>query len=118
MNWDHESGRFALGDFAVQKGGVIRDAKLAWQRFGALNAKRDNLILYPSSYSAKLADLSWLIKPDGILDPTRWCIVTVAMFSNGESSGAAETADYPDLVTMADNVRAQQHLVTELFGVQ
>jgi homoserine O-acetyltransferase len=117
MNWENETGRFALGDFAVEKGGVIREAHLAWQRFGTLNAKRDNLILYPSSYSARLADLSWLIGPEGILDPTRWCIVAVGMFSNGESSGAAETPDYPALVTVADNVRAQHRLVTEMFGV-
>jgi len=39
------------------------------------------------------------------------------MFSNGESSGAAETPDYPALVTVADNVRAQHRLVTEMFGV-
>ena len=117
MNWENETGSFALGDFAVEKGGVIREARLAWQRFGALNDKRDNLILYPSSYSARLADMSWLIGPEGILDPTRWCIIAVGMFSNGESSGAAETPDYPALVTVADNVRAQHRLVTEMCGV-
>ena len=63
MNWENETGSFALGDFAVEKGGVIRDARLAWQRFGTLNAKRDNLILYPSSYSARLGDLSWQVSP-------------------------------------------------------
>ena len=47
MNWENETGTFALGDFAVEKGGVIREARLAWQRFGTLNDKRDNLILYP-----------------------------------------------------------------------
>ncbi|HEY0909799.1 MAG TPA: alpha/beta fold hydrolase [Bradyrhizobium sp.] len=114
MNWENETGSFALGDFAVEKGGVIREARLAWQRFGTLNGKCDNLILYPSSYSARLSDMSWLVGPTGILDPTRWCIVTVGMFSNGESSGAAETPDYPALV--ADNVRAQHRLVTEMFG--
>jgi homoserine O-acetyltransferase len=117
MNWENETGSFALGDFAVEKGGVIRQARLAWQRFGTLNDKRDNLILYPSSYSARLADMSWLIGPEGILDPTRWCIIAVGMFSNGESSGAAETPDYPALVTVADNVRAQQRLATEMCGV-
>jgi homoserine O-acetyltransferase/O-succinyltransferase len=117
MNWENETGSFALGDFAVEKGGVIQQAQLAWQRFGTLNDKRDNLILYPSSYSARLADMSWLVTPQGILDPTRWCIVAVGMFSNGESSGAAETPDYPALVTVADNVRAQHRLVTEMFGV-
>jgi homoserine O-acetyltransferase/O-succinyltransferase len=117
MNWEHETGSFALGDFAVEKGGVIREARLAWQRFGTLNDKRDNLILYPSSYSARLSDMSWLIGPQGILDPMRWCIIAVAMFSNGESSGAAETPDYPALVTVADNVRAQHRLATEMLGV-
>ena len=29
MNWDNETGSFALGDFAVEKGGVIRAAQLA-----------------------------------------------------------------------------------------
>ena len=117
MNWETETGSFALGDFAVEKGGVIRNAHLAWQRFGTLNARRDNLILYPSSYSARLADLSWQVSTEGILDPTRWCIVSVGMFSNGESSGAAETPDYPALVTVADNVRAQHRLVTDMLGV-
>jgi homoserine O-acetyltransferase len=117
MSWENETGSFALGDFAAEKGGVIREARLAWQRFGTLNDKRDNLILYPSSYSARLADMSWLIGPEGILDPTRWCIIAVGMFSNGESSGAAETPDYPALVTVADNVRAQHRLVTEMYGV-
>ena len=49
MNLENETGSFALGDFAVENGGVIREARLAWQRFGTLNDKRDNLILYPLS---------------------------------------------------------------------
>lgn len=117
MSGENETGSFELGDFVAEKGGMIRKAHLAWQRFGILNGKRDNLILYPSSYSARLADMSWLIGREGILDPTRWCILAVGMFSNGESSGAAETPDYPSLVTVADNVRAQHRLVTEIFGV-
>jgi homoserine O-acetyltransferase/O-succinyltransferase len=117
MNWETDAGTFSLGDFAVEKGGVIRNAHLAWQRFGVPNEKRDNLILYPSSYSARLADMSWLVGPEGILDPTRWCIIAVGMFSNGESSGAAETPDYPALVTVADNVRAQHRLVTQMWDV-
>lgn len=117
MTWEREAGVFALGDFAVEKGGVIRDAQLAYERHGTLNAARDNLILYPSSYAAQHADMAWLVGPDGILDPTRWCVVAVDMFSNGLSSGAADTPDYPALVTLADNVRAQHRLVTQVFGV-
>lgn len=115
--WEREEGSFALGDVEVERGGTIKGAQIGWERHGALNAARDNLIVYPSSFSAQHGDMAWLIGPDKILDPTRWCIVAVDMFSNGVSSGAAETADYPALVTMGDNVRAQQRLVTEHFGV-
>lgn len=52
-----------------------------------------------------------------MLDPTRWFIVIPDMFSNGLSSGAADTENYPAAVTMADNVRAQHRLLTEPFGV-
>ena len=117
MEWSRQSGLFALGDTIAEKGGVIRDARLGWESHGRLNEARDNLVIYPSSYSAQHGDMAWLIGPDKILDPTRWFIVAVDMFSNGISSGAADTEDYPALVTIADNVRAQHRLVTELFGV-
>lgn len=117
MDWTTESGSFALGDFAAEKGGVIRDARVGWQRHGTLNAARDNLVLYPSSYAARHDDMAWLVRPDGILDPMRWCVLAVDMFSNEVSSGAADTPGYPALVTIADNVRAQHRLVTELLGV-
>jgi homoserine O-acetyltransferase len=110
-------GVFELGDFEAERGGVIRDARLVWQAHGTLNASRTNVILYPCSYTANHDDLSWLIGPDGILDPTRWFIVIPNMFSNGRSSGAAETPDYPALVTIQDNVRAQRRLLSEHFGV-
>ncbi len=118
MDIPKQAGTFALGDFRAEKGGIIQGAQIGWEQHGTLNAARDNLILYPSSYSAQHADMAWLVGPDGILDPTRWCVVAVDMFSNAVSSGAADTPDYPDLVTVADNVRAQHRLVTEQFGVQ
>jgi homoserine O-acetyltransferase len=40
------------------------------------------------------------------------------MFSNGVSSSAADTPEYPAVVTMADNVRAQHRLLTQELGVQ
>ncbi len=118
MTWPVTDGVLELGDLHVERGGVIRGARLAWQSHGTLNADRDNLVLYPCSFSARHQDLSWLIGPDGVLDPTRWFVVIVDMFSNGESSSASELEDYPDVVTPADNVRAQHRLVTEHFGVE
>ncbi len=116
-DWPVQAGVLRLGDFPAERGGVVSDARLAWQAHGTLNATRDNVIVYPCSYAASPEDLAWLIGPDGVLDPGRWFIVIPDMFSNGVSSGAADTADYPAVVTMADNVRAQHRLLTGHFGV-
>jgi homoserine O-acetyltransferase len=115
--WPVADGVLELGDLPVERGGVITGARLVWQSHGTLNAARDNVIVYPCSYTASHDDLAWLIGPDGVLDPTRWFIVVPDMFSNGLSSGAADTPDFPGLVTMADNVRAQHRLLTEHLGV-
>lgn len=116
--WPIETGTFSLGDLPVEHGGVIRDAKIVWQTHGTLNAARDNVVIYPTSYGGQHADLNWIIGPDGILDPREWFIIIPNMFSNGMSSGAAETPDYPGIVTAADNVRAQQRLLAEIFGIE
>ncbi|SRR5216683_1385339 len=115
--WPVQDGVLELGDLPVERGGVIRDARLVWQAHGTLNDARDNVIVYPCSYTAVHEDLAWLIGPDAVLDPVRWFIVVPDMFSNGLSSSAADTADYPAVVTMADNVRVQHRLLTGHFGV-
>src|SRR5262252_9639933 len=116
-DWPVTDGELSLGDLEVQRGGVIRGARLVWQSHGTLNAARDNVIVYPTSYTATHEDLTWLIGPDGVLDPERWFIVIPDMFSSGTSSGAADTEDYPAVVTMADNIHAQHRLLTGEFGV-
>ena len=118
MSWPTESGEFHLGDFPLQSGEVLRGAKILWKSYGTLNAARDNVILYPCSYGAKHSDMEWLIGPDGILDPTRWFIIIPNMFSNGLSSGAGNTPDYPLVVTQWDNVTAQRRLLLEQFGIE
>ena len=116
-DWPVRDGVLDLGDLPAERGGVIRGARLAWQAHGTLNAARDNVIIYPCSYTADHNELAWLIGPDGVLDPTRWFIVIPDMFSNGLSSGAAGTDDFPAVVTMADTGRAQRRLLAEVFGI-
>src|SRR5690242_21128708 len=118
MSWPQSGGEFRLGDFAVQWGETIRDARLVWKTHGTLAPGRDNVVLYPCSYGAKHPDLEWLIGPDGVLDPTRWFIVIADMFGNGLSSSPSDTVDYPPLVTAFDNVQVQRRALREVFGIE
>jgi homoserine O-acetyltransferase/O-succinyltransferase len=118
MSWDTQTGRFPLGALALQSGETLRGAELSWKSFGTLRPARDNVIIYPTSYSAQHPDLEWLIGPDGVLDPTRWFIVIPDMFGNGLSSSPSTVADYPALVATADNVHAQRRLLSEAFGIE
>jgi homoserine O-acetyltransferase len=121
--WPVAEGILELGDLEVERGGRIRDARLSYATYGTLSPERDNVIVYPCSYTAKHDDLAWLIGPDGVLDPTRWFVVVPDMFSNGLSSSASQADPHdpeawPAVVTVADNVRAQMRLLTEVFDVQ
>ena len=118
MTWPTQAGVFQAGDMTLQSGAVLRDARLSWKAHGTLSAARDNVIIYPTSYSARHPDLEWLIGPDGILDPTRWFIVICDMFGNGLSSSPSTSADYPTLVTIHDNVTAQRRMLRETFGIE
>lgn len=117
-SWPVQSGRFDLGDLQTLSGETIPGAFLSWKTHGTLNAARDNVILYPTSYSAQHPDIEWLIGPDFVLDPARWFIVIPDMFGNGLSSSPSNTPAYPALVTAWDNVQAQRRLLSEVFGIE
>ena len=113
-----KTGLFELGDLTLQSGEVLRRASLSWKTYGTLAPSRDNVVVFPTSYSAQHSDQEWQIAPDKVLDPTRWFIITPDMFGNGLSSSPSNTPDYPSLVTTADNVRAQKRLLVEVFGIE
>lgn len=115
--WPTQRGIYEAGDIPLQSGGHLPAARLSWATYGTLSAARDNVIVYPTSYGAQHPDLAWLIAPDKVLDPTRWFIVIPDMFSNGLSSSPSNTADYPTLVTVHDNVQVQRRALAALFGI-
>ena len=108
---------------SLQCGALLPQVRVVYQTYGNLSADRDNVILYPTSYGAQHTDIEWLIRPDGILDPTRWFIIIPNMFGNGLSSspsngdleGLAEQGLY---FTHWDNVTTQERLLREVFGIE
>jgi len=120
MSADQGDLGFALGDVSLACGKTIPQARIVYRQIGELNAARSNLILVPTSYGARPADLAWLAGP--VLDPQRWCIVIAGQFGNGLSSspshGAMGLAEQGWIVQHSDNVAAQRRLLKDVFGVE
>ncbi|SRR5579883_1286959 len=114
---------FDLGDFALQQGATLRDAKLAYKTYGTLNADKSNVIVYPTWYSGQHYDNEWLIGEGMALDPNQYFIIIPNMIGNGLSTSPSNNpapynkSRFPN-VTFYDNVRAQHKLVTEKFGIE
>ncbi len=114
---------FDLGDFSLQRGATLRDAKLAYKTYGTLNADKSNVIVYPTWYSGQHYDNEWLIGEGMALDPKTYFIIIPNMLGNGLSTSPSNNPQpynksrFPN-VTFYDNVRAQHKLVTEKFGIE
>jgi homoserine O-acetyltransferase/O-succinyltransferase len=113
---------FRLQNFELQCGRVLPAAELIYETYGELRPDRRNVVLYPTSYGAQHIDIDWLIRPNGILDAQRWFVVIPNMFGNGFSSSPSNSADCGLLeqgfwFTHWDNVRAQEIMLREVFGI-
>jgi homoserine O-acetyltransferase len=121
MSLDYEI--YDLGNVTLQRGATLRDCKLAFKTFGALNSAKDNVVVYPTWYSGQHYDNEWLIGEGRALDPKKYFIIIPNMLGNGLSSSPSNTPEpyngprFP-FVTPYDNVRAQHRLVTEKFGIR
>src|SRR5215471_8314164 len=110
-------GVFDCGDVSLQRGGTLKGARIVYKTFGTLAPGRDNVIVYPTSYSAQHSDIEWLVAPQHCLDPSRYFIVIPNMFTNGLSSSPSNyDGEFPQ-VTTYDGVTQQRRLLNEVFGV-
>jgi homoserine O-acetyltransferase len=114
---------FLIPNFELQCGAVLPEAQLVYQTYGELRDDRQNVILYPTSYGAQHTDIEWLIRTDSILDPTQWFIIIPNMFGNGLSSSpsnceACGLAEQGFWFTHLDNVKAQEKLLRDQFGIE
>ncbi|MBR0902269.1 alpha/beta fold hydrolase [Bradyrhizobium liaoningense] len=109
---------FEAGDVTLQSGSVFPAMKLAYKTYGTLNPAKDNVILYPTSFSAQHFDTEWLIGPDGVLDPTRYFIIIPNLFGNGLSSSPSNSGDGPfPQVSYHDAIAVQHRLLAQRFGI-
>jgi homoserine O-acetyltransferase/O-succinyltransferase len=121
MSTDHKI--FELNSAPLQSGVDFRGVKISYKTYGELAADKSNVVVVPSGVTLTHDEVDWLTSTGKVLDPSRYFIVSVSMLGNGLSSSPSNSEPpfdgkrYPR-VTLTDNVRMQQRLVTEVFGIE
>jgi homoserine O-acetyltransferase len=117
-----EVSTYAAGDVVLQSGATLPDARIVYATYGELNARRDNVVLYPTRFGGSHEDNDYLVGAGRALDPERWFVVVPNMLGNGVSSSPSNTpapvsgSRFPR-TTQLDNVRLQRQLLSEVFGI-
>ena len=121
MSIDYQT--YDLGDFELQSGEVLRDARLAYKSYGQLNPAKDNVVLLPTFYTGNHVRNEGFFGKGRAIDTQRHFVVSINMFGNGLSSSPSNTpapnnaAAFPD-ISLFDNVKAQHQPLTTILGVE
>lgn len=113
---------FNAGDVVLQSGITFRNARLAYQTYGKLNATKSNVVLCMTSFAAHHYDIDWMVGPGKALDTDKHFVVIPNLFGNGLSSSPSNATEpfngsrWPNF-TVADNVTIQHRLLTEELGI-
>lgn len=114
---------FFLGDFKLQSGEVLRDAKLHYATYGTINQAGDNVVLFPTYYTGTHRSNEAYFGAGRAIDTLKYFVVVPNLFGNGLSSSPSncssgqQTDGFP-LVSVYDNIECQYRLLTEELGVQ
>jgi homoserine O-acetyltransferase len=114
--------RFAeLGDCTLASGAVIHDCRIGYRTWGALNAARDNAVLFTTWFTGTSASLADSIGPGKLVDPRRLFVIGVDALGNGASSSPSNSpsqarTNFP-VFTIRDLVETQRRLLVEVLNV-
>ena len=112
--------RAELGDLRLESGATLLDAAITYRTAGTLNADRSNAVLFPTWFTGTAEQL-FAFDATGLVDTSRFFLITVDALANGVSSSPSNSSRQPALdfpaVTIGDMVGAQHRLLTEVLGI-
>src|SRR5882724_6841648 len=110
-----------LGDFKVEGGEVIRDCRIGYRTFGALNSNKSNAILFPTWALGTTEQLISSMGPGKLADSTKYYVIAADALANGVSSSPSNSKAQPRMnfpkITIRDMVNTQHELLTKVLHV-
>lgn len=113
--------RFAhLGSCPLVSGESIEECRIGYRTFGTLDATRSNVVLFPTYFTGKSADLVERVV-DKLVDTKRFYVVIVDALGNGVSTSPSNSrtqarTHFPRFA-IDDMVEAERRLVVDVLHV-
>src|SRR5260221_2421321 len=108
-----------LGDFKLESGEVIRDCRIGYRTFGALNSNQSNAILFPTWALGTTEQLIGNIGSNKLVDSTKYFVIAVDALANGVSSSPSNSQSQPRMkfprITIRDMVNTEHELLTKVL---
>jgi homoserine O-acetyltransferase len=115
---------FSIPEFPLESGAVIRDCKIGYRTYGALDAAKSNAVLFPTWFTGASKDLEQYFGTEQakMVDTSKYFVIAVDALANGVSSSPSTSAAGPGLafpkVTISDMVNSQRRLIADVFGIR
>jgi homoserine O-acetyltransferase/O-succinyltransferase len=110
-----------LGDFPLEGGSTLRDCRVGYRTFGALNREKSNAVLFTTWYGGSTASLIGLIGPGKLVDSTRYFVIAIDALGNGVSTSPSNSSQQPHMkyptITIGDMVNTEHRVVEDVLHV-
>jgi homoserine O-acetyltransferase len=113
-----------LGDFSLERGGVIENLKMTYVTHGELNAAKDNAILFMHNFGMNHHQVDHLIGPGRPLDTDKYFVICPDYLGSTQTTFEHSTSATNSGLKMKfpfyngrDVVRANYKLIKEVLGI-
>jgi homoserine O-acetyltransferase/O-succinyltransferase len=113
-----------LGDFRLENGQIIKQCRIGYRTFGALNSRKSNAVIYPTWFSGTTGDLAerGFIGSGKLADSSKYFIIAVDSLGNGVSSSPSNSSEQPGAAfpafSIRDMVESEYTLATKFLGLK
>ena len=107
-----------IGNLTLQTGAILKNCEVGYRTFGKMDSKKDNVVLFPTWYLGKSADLAGSIGPGKLLNSDKYYVIAVDALTNGVSTSPSNSqsqsdAKFPE-VTIRDMVESQHRMLLQI----
>lgn len=110
-----------IGNLKLVSGKVIKNCRIGYRVYGSLKPDKSNAVLFPTWFGGNSKELAGQVGPHGLVNPSKYFVITVDALGDGVSSSPSNSATQPDnkfpKFTIADMVNAEHKLLTSVLGI-